>query len=461
MRYMSDCVRKSRVVGPPSRAVTRRGFLASCGRAATGAMLGAMPGIACAAALPPGDTYEGMHDGAAWRHAALARIEQDRKQDFVINVVDSNGMALANVETELRLERHDFGFGGAVKLSRFFDAKYPLEIREEYKRLAMELFHKSVALNAFKWKHIDNNLQYIDEYLSWCAGNSTPVRGHTLVWPRFRRAPDHIRQYADEPDELRAAILAHVKRMVASYRGRIAEWDVLNEPYTEHEYMDILGNDVAGEWYAATRDEDSAAIRYVNDFGVLTRPSKAHQDFYFEYIGGLLESDVPLQGIGFQAHNPAQFPLEAPENILRTLDRFAVYGLDLQVTEFDVERSDRELQARYTMDVLIAIFSHPATVGLLTWTPFEYGSNVVSKPDAAFFDRDLVRRPNGEVWDLLVNNYWRTRESGPTSATGAYRFRGFPGTYSISIKSGASVLATTEVFRRGMEHVTVTLAQGG
>ena len=72
--------------------------------------------------------------------------------------------------------------------------------------------------------------------------------------------------------------------------------------------------------------------------------------------------------------------MESPENILQTLDRFAGFGLDMQITEFDVERTDRDLQARYTTDFLIAVFSHPATVGLLTWTPFEYDDAIVSKP---------------------------------------------------------------------------------
>jgi hypothetical protein len=280
------------------------------------------------------------------------------------------------------------------------------------------------------------------------------------VWPRFRRAPESVAELASRPGELRAAILAHIQRMVGTYRGRIVEWDVLNEPYTEHEYMDILGKDVVAEWFAAVRDEDPDVVRYVNDFGVLTRPARNHQDFYFDYIGELLESGVPLQGIGFQAHNPARFPLESPENILRTLDRFARFGLDMQITEFDVERTDRDLQARYVADFLIAVFSHPATVGLLTWTPFEYGDAIVSKPEAALYDKRLRQRPHGEVWDHLVNGEWRTRESGQSSSAGTFRFRGFPGTYRIRIKAGSTVHESTAEFLPGTRQVIITLDQG-
>ena len=245
--------------------------------------------------------------------------------------------------------------------------------------------------------------------------------------------------------------------MMTAYRGRIVEWDVLNEPYTEREYMEILGDEVATEWFNAAREDDPEAIRYVNDFGVLTRPARQHQDYYYDYVGRLLKSGAPVQGIGFQAHNPARFRLESPENILQTLDRFAVFGLDLQITEFDVERTDRDLQARYTMDFMIAVFSHPATVGLLTWTPFEYGNNLVSKPDAAFYDRDLQPRPNGEVWDLLVNQHWRTREAGATSGEGQFGFRGFPGHYNIRVAAGSAVHRTTARFLQQQDKLTVRL----
>lgn len=409
------------------------------------------------AAPPQRESYAGMHDSAAWRRSALERIERDRKQAFVVHVVGENGQPLAETPVKLELIRHQFGFGGALKLSRLFDEQYPNELREQYQALAGELFHKTVALNAFKWKHVDNNLQYLDDFLSWCETRRLPVRGHTLVWPRFRRAPESIAQLATRPDELRAAIVAHVRRMVGSYRGRIVEWDVLNEPYTEHEYMDILGDDAVPEWFATVREQDPQAIRYVNDFGVLTRPASDHQDFYFNYIGKLLDAGTPLQGIGFQAHNPARFPLESPENVLQTLDRFASYGLDMQITEFDVERTDRDLQARYTTDFLIAVFSHPATVGLLTWTPFEYDQAIVSKPEAAFYDKELRLRPNGEVWNGFVNGQWRTEESGASSATGRFGFRGFPGIYSVRVEAGSTVHETTVELMPGKDQATITL----
>lgn len=398
-----------------------------------------------------------MHDSAAWRQSALARIQQERKRDFTLGVVDAAGKAVTNATVDVELHRHAFGFGGALKLSRLFDDEYPAEVRERYRALAGQLFHKTVALNAFKWKHVDNNLEYIDEFLDWCQATELPVRGHTLVWPRFRRAPDHVADLADRPAELRAAIREHIRRMVTTYRGRIVEWDVLNEPFTEREYMKILGDGVAKEWFSATREDDPDAIRYVNDFGVLTRPTRQHQDYYFEFVDRLLEDGAPLQGIGFQAHNPARFALEPPENMLRTLDRFAGFGLDLQVTEFDVERTDRDLQARYTSDLMIAVFSHPATVGLLTWTPFEYGDNLVSKPDAAFYDKDLQPRPNGEVWNQLVNQYWRTREAGAMPGTGRFEFRGFPGQYNVRVAAGSAVHTTTARFLRQQDNVTVRL----
>jgi hypothetical protein len=178
-------------------------------------------------------------------------------------------------------------------------------------------------------------------------------------------------------------------------------------------------------------------VRYINDYGVLTRPSQGHQDFYFDYIRGLLEAGVPIQGIGFQGHIPERFELTPPEELLTTMDRFAALGLPLQVTEFDFETTDRDLQARYTSDFLIAVFSHPAMVGLVTWTPFEYGQGEGPKPDAAFFDYRLREKPNGQAWDSLVNQDWRTDLKLVTDEHGHASFRGFKGTYFGEAQRGS------------------------
>lgn len=420
----------------PIAAHSRREFLALL---CCSGIAGAMPRVGLAAATDVIDrdgSYPGMADSADWRREALSRIEQSRKQDFSVTLTEKSGTVLADVQVEFEHYRHEFGFGGGIRLERFFGGGRPQEQRARYQELAETLFHKVVSLNALKWKHFDRNEPYVEAFLDWSAANEMPVRGHTLVWSDFGRAPAYVEKFRNDKEGLRKAIREHIQRMVSRFEGRIAEWDVLNEPYSQHTYMDLLGDEIVVEWFRQVEELDPSTVRYINDYGVLTRVSEAHRDYYYDYIASMLRAGAPIQGIGFQAHNPSKFELTAPDVVLGTLDKFAGLGLPLQVTEFDVESRNEDLQARYTEDFLIAIFSHPATVGLMTWTPFEYDRGAVAKPVAAFCDRHMRKKPNFHAWNDLVNDRWRTKVTARTDAEGSVSFRGFAGHYEARIGDG-------------------------
>lgn len=377
-----------------------------------------------------------MADSASWRREALTRIESLRKGDFRLKVSDVHGIPLPQAEMSVSLYRHDFGFGAAVRLARLLDTRYPAELRQGYQEICSTRFHKLTAENALKWKHFAKNEPYIEPFLNWCKTHYLPVRGHCLVWPGFDRIPAELAAYRDDRGALRDLIAQHVREIAGRFKDPITEWDVLNEPFSEHEFMDILGNDAAIDWFRIAEEVSPDVRRYINDFGVLTRSTDRHRNYYFDYIEWLLDSGAPVQGIGFQAHTPARFDATPPETLLATMDRFATLGLEQQVTEFDYETGDEEIQARYTQDFLIAIFSHPSMTGLINWTPFEYGNNIITKPTAALYDRDLRARTNAIAWNELVNDRWSTTASMETDQNGEVQFRGFKGSYKVEISAG-------------------------
>ena len=385
--------------------------------------------------------YDGMEAGAAWRFEALERIEKLRKAEFKVKVCDASGNPLRGAEVSVSMQRHHFGFGGAVHPKYLFDLGEP-EHQQFYRDISTRYFHRVTIANGLKWKHYDAQRAVVDQCLEWCTREQLPVRGHCLVWPRFRRIPEQYHYLKNDKAALKKAIENHITEMVSRYDEPLIEWDVLNEPFTEHEFMDILGPEVVKDWFRLTKETNPRLKRYINDFGVLTRPSEAHQQFYFDYICDLLASDVAVQGIGFQGHVPQQFAPTPPHELLQTMDKFATLGLPLQVTEFDFETKNLDLQARYTADFLIAVFSHPAMTGLVYWSPFEYVEGAGSKPDAAFFDFNRNQKPNGEVWNSLVNQDWLTDMKLITDDLGYAEFRGFKGSYDVQATLGA-VHATT------------------
>lgn len=419
----------------------RRRFLSAAAGGVALAAAALRPAVGaepCGSEAPSGGRYyDGMADSAAWRREANQRIERFRQGDFSVEVRDHTGRPLPNARVGLRLERHHYGFGCSLRLRRAFSAEYPEELRARYLELCASSFHKLVPENALKWKHAEKNEAFVGPFFEWAAAREIPVRGHCLVWAGFDRIPESLVGLRKDAEGLRRAVREHVALTASRYRGSIVEWDVLNEPYTEHRFMDLLGPDEPLEWFDIAATEDPEAVRYINDFGVLTRSSPKHADFYFDYIRRLLAGGADLQGIGFQSHIPARFGPTAPEALFATLDRFSVFGLAQQVTEFDFECADPDFQARYTADFLTAIFSHQSTVGLLHWTPFEYGANAVSKPAAALFDASLQARPGGHAWNELVNSAWSTQALVHTDDNGQAVFRGYKGHYTATVSAGS------------------------
>lgn len=382
-------------------------------------------------------SYAGMEDSASWRKEAKQRIEVLRKGRFNVKVTDAAGMPLTNVPVAAKLYRHDFGFGAAPRLRLLYGGPFPQEIRQRHLEYCDLLFHKLTPENAFKWKHHDNNSQYIKPFMSWCAERSIPVRGHCLMWPGFKRAAAEHAEYSGSKVQLRKLLNDHIHKMVSQYGDPLTEWDVLNEPFSSHDYMDILGPEVVVDWFQQVQQIRPEVKRYINDYGILTKNSVRHRRFYFNYIAGLLKQGAAIQGIGFQAHIPKGFAPTAPQELLSIMNYFAGLNTELQVTEFDFETLNLEFQARYTEDFMTAVFSHPQMTGLLTWTPFEYAKNSVPKPDAALVDRNLRLKPNGQVWHDLVNKRWSTEVELLTDSRGEINFSGYKGLYHLQL-SGAN-----------------------
>ena len=115
------------------------------------------------------------------------------------------------------------------------------------------------------------------------------------------------------------------------------------------------------------------------------------------------------------------------------LDRYAAYGKDLMITEFDINSRDLDLQADYTRDFMTICFSHPAVCGFDLWGFWERAH---WRPDAALIDKDWKLKPNGEVFQELVRGQWWTEENGVTGQDGRYTVRGFLGDYFVTVRRG-------------------------
>jgi endo-1,4-beta-xylanase len=373
-------------------------------------------------------SYPGREADAAWRAAAAARIEALRKADLRVVVRDGSGAPVAGAMVAVRQQRHAFGFGSAVAAAQLVAQDVD---GQRYRDLIVQLFSKVVLENDLKWSSWEDPRQRprTMQALQWLQDQGLPIRGHNLVWPAWRWLPSDLAALKENPAALRQRVADHILDEVGTLAGQIVDWDVINEPDLNHDLMDLLGKDVMVEWFQLAHQADPNARLFVNE-ATVPAPGE-RQDHLEQTLRFLLAAGAPVGGIGIQCHYG--WNVTPPDTLLRGLDRFAQLGLPIQITEFDIDVTDAQLQADYTRDLLTAAFSHPAVDAILMWGFWE-GRHW--RPNAALYHRDWSIKPNGQVWSDLVKHAWWTNVEGTTDADGLFQTRVFLGSHTVEVTAG-------------------------
>ncbi len=405
-------------------------------------------------------TYAGREAGAPWRQAALARIEQLRKGDFAVRVTDAAGRSLSGATVRIDQRKAAFQFGSALQFERLVkDTPENLLYRQK----ALELFNAASPENDWKAVTLAGdwgpgfNLEQSLAGVRWLRAHGLHARGHVLVWPGWKNHPKSLGDLRGTPreKEMPRLVLDHVREVARLTRDLFDEWDVLNEPFTNHDLMDLFGREIMPDWFKVARAGMPDAKLYFNDFSNHDATTDADHVAHFEETTRfLLANGAPVDGLGLQAHI-SNYP-NAPENVLAVLDRYwAQFKLPVRITEFDVWTDDEELQADYTRDFFILCLSHPSVVGIQVWGFWE---KTHWRPNAAMYRTDWSEKPNGKVYRDLVLKQWRTHLVGLTADDGRYAARGFHGEYVVTAERDGKRAEKTFVVAAGQTPETIVLA---
>ncbi len=393
-------------------------------------------------------SYAGQALDAPWRADANARIEKLRKGDLAITVTDADGKALPGAKVTVAMQRHAFGWGSAVTVRGILQQDAD---GDTYRKVIEKLYTRVVFENDLKWQSWDNpaNHAKILQATDWLRARNIEVRGHNLIWPSWKNAPRDLQNLKDNPEALRQRIASHITNEVSTMRGRLVDWDVINEPYNNHDVMTILGDSEMIAWFKLARQCDPDVRLTLNDYAILSAGGmdKAHQDHFEKTLRFLKDGGAPITGLGMQSHFGGS--ATPPERMLAILDRFAALGLDISITEHDIDSADETFQAEFTRDFLTTVFSHPSVVAILTWGFWE---NSHWRPNAAYYRSDWSITPAGQVWLDLVTKKWWTNVSLETAADGTAHTRGFLGDYAITVThNGVSKTLATKLTSPGVK----------
>ena len=413
-------------------------------------------------------TYPGREPDAPWRKLANERIEKYRKGDFTIKVLGADGKQVTGAAVELKMVRHAYGFGSAVDEARISGTASGTKDNERYREEIRRLFNKITFENALKWQEWEkgsmpdslgaaNRQERTRAAAEWLRQNHLAIRGHTLIWQVNKFVLDEARQQQpqDMAGYVRKRIEGHIEEIIGAFKGKVADWDVLNEPGYYTSYLDLLGKEAVVHWFDKAHEVDPEARLFLNEFFILSKGGKdrTQQDKYAALIEYLKKNGAPIGGIGIQGH--MGLDMTPPERIWDILDRFAAFGLPIQITEFDCDIEDEQLQADYTRDFMTAVFSHPSSDAIMMWG---FWDGAHWRKNAPLFRKDWSLKKSGEAWLDLVTKQWHTDLTGKTDSDGIFRGRAFFGDYTATAeKDGLRKMVESHVSKEGGE-ITIKLA---
>jgi len=394
------------------------------------------------------DVYVGEADN--WSAEADARIEQLRKRDARIHVLDETGCPLAAVAIDIQQTAHRFAFGSAINGYLLTNPAYADFFRENFEWAAMG---KESKWHFNEPSPGDVTYDAADGIVTFCQQNGITLRGHTVFWANENRVPAWVVPLSNP--ELQLAMESRIASVVDHFRDIFVHWDVNNEMLHHDFYASRLGPSIRPWMFQQVHSVDPDVKLFVNDYNVV---NWTETEAYKTHIQQLIAAGAPVQAVGAQCHfltgDVAPFVVKA------RLESLAELGLPIWCTEFDVVDPDEGSRADKLEAFYRTAFSLPAVEGVLMWG-FWAGSHWQG-PDAAIVDLDWTVNAAGQRYQALRFE-WTTAAAGSTDADGAFDFRGFHGTYDITLTpiGGAPV---TEQFTlspgSGLEVVTITLAHG-
>jgi endo-1,4-beta-xylanase len=395
-----------------------------------------------------GFDYPGIEPDAAWRTSANSRIDQYRKGNLAVKVLDATGNPVTGASIKIEMQQHAFPFGSAVAAPTFVS-------NPTYRDHVYRLFNRVVLESDFKWVDWETYARADAlETLGQLRARGITVRGHNLIWPielDYILPGDVINMVRNgDAAGVRSRIDGRFTDILAATQGQIVEWDVINEPSANKFLQDLLGEDELAAWLRRAKELDPNAKMFINDYGNL---GEGTLDVEYKRILRRMQAlGAPLEGIGLQGH--FTWDLTPPEELNSRLNSFGRFGVPLSITEFDVNISDERLQAAYLRDALTVAFANPNVNSFLMWGFWE-GRHWI--PQAALYRLDWSIKPNGQVWNDLIFKQWWTNVSGRSNTSGDYSTRGFLGRYKITVSKNGQTASRFVNLNRSGTTVTMTL----
>ncbi|CAM5706438.1 Beta-xylanase OS=Streptomyces antimycoticus OX=68175 GN=SSPO_020750 PE=3 SV=1 [Streptomyces antimycoticus] len=276
-------------------------------------------------------------------------------------------------------------FGTAIASGRLGDSAYTTIAGREFNSVTAE---NEMKIDATEPQRGQFNFTAGDRVYNWAVQNSkTGAWPHPgLALPAARLDAEPQRQHAapghDRPHQGRDGPL----------QGQDRQWDVVNEAFADgssgarrNSNLQRTGNDWIEVAFRTARAADPAAKLCYNDYNVENWTWAKTQAMY-AMVRDFKQRGVPIDCVGFQSHFNSGSPYNS--NFRTTLQNFAALGVDVAITELDIQGASATTYANVTNDCLAV----PRCLGITVWgvrdtdswrpgdTPLLFNGNGSKKP---------------------------------------------------------------------------------
>jgi endo-1,4-beta-xylanase len=222
---------------------------------------------------------------------------------------------------------------------------------EGFRKLLAEQYSIVVPENCLKWNMLrptvdTYNFTDADSLVAFADAHGMKVRGHNFVWhealPRWFAATVN-------KDNAQKFLVDHIRTVGGRYKGKIHSWDVVNEAIwipdgrpdglrSSSPWFEMLGPGYIDLAFRTAREADPTALLTYNDYSI--EYDSEEQGKKRAAVLGLLRrmkaDHVPLDALGIQSHVHAVSKDGFSKGVRELLDGAKALGLQVFVTELDV-----------------------------------------------------------------------------------------------------------------------------
>jgi GH35 family endo-1,4-beta-xylanase len=163
------------------------------------------------------------------------------------------------------------------------------------------------------------------------------MRGHCLLW--HTQVSSWIQNLNRE--QTLAGMKEHIEGVLTHYKGKILEWDVVNEAVSDAGntlrssfWTKNVGNDFIDSAFVYAHRADPNALLYYTDYGTEGMGAKAN--YVYNMVKKMKENGIPIHGVGLQCHFTNSVN---KADVSANIKRLGELGLMVSCTEIDIQNT--------------------------------------------------------------------------------------------------------------------------